>query len=282
MTVAFVLSGGASLGAVHVGMLLALQEHGVTPDLLVGTSVGAVNAAWAADRGDADGLEALAQVWRGLSRKAIFPLRPLTGLLGFLGRADHLIPDTGLRSIVEQHLPFERLEQSSLPVHVVATDVLSGQDALLSSGPAVEAVLASAAIPGVFPAVRIGSRSYVDGGVINNTPISHAVALGADTIWVLSTGYACALTEPPRGALAQAIHALTLTLNHRLEVDVATYRSAVDLHVVPTLCPLNVLPADFGQADQLIERARASTRAWLATTESERGAPSTLTGHHHA
>lgn len=281
MTTAFVLSGGASLGATHVGMLQALQEQGIVPDLLVGTSVGAVNAAWVAERGDADGLEALAQVWRGLRRSAIFPLRPVTGLLGFLGRGDHLVPDSGLRSVLEQHLPFERLEQARVPVHVVATDVLSGEDVRLSTGPAVHAVLASAAIPGVFPAVRIDGREYVDGGVVNNTPISHAVALGADRIWVLSTGYACALTEPPRGALGLAIHALTLTLNHRLAVDVATYRSAVDLRVLPTLCPLKVLPADFSQADQLIERSRASTRQWLSEPDSERCAPAFLSPHRH-
>lgn len=281
MTTAFVLSGGASLGAAHVGMLQALQEAGVVPDLLVGTSVGAVNAAWVADRGDAAGLEALAEVWRGLRRSTIFPLRPVTGLRGFLGRGDHLVPHTGLRSVLERHLPFERLEQSALPVHVVATDVLSGDDVLLSSGPAVEAVLASAAIPGVFPAVRIGDREHVDGGVIKNTPISHAVALGADTIWVLSTGYACALTEPPPAALSLAIHALTLTLNHRLAVDVATYRPRVDLRVVPTLCPLNVLPADFSQADQLIERARTSTRAWLTAPAGEPDNRPALTPHGH-
>lgn len=281
MTTAFVLSGGASLGAVHVGMLQALEEHGIVPDLIVGTSVGAVNAAWVADRGDAAGLGALAGVWRGLHRSAIFPLRPITGMLGFLGRADHLVPDTGLRRVLEEHLAFERLEQSTLPLHVVATDVLSGKDVLLSSGPAVEAVLASAAIPGVFPAVHIGGRSHVDGGVVNNTPISHAVALGADTIWALSTGYACALTEPPHGALGQAMHALTLTLNHRLAVDIATYRSQVDLRVVPTLCPLNVLPGDFSQADQLIDRARTSTRAWLASPRSERGGPAALPAHAH-
>ena len=281
MTTAFVLSGGASLGAAHVGMLQALREHGVVPDLLVGTSVGAVNAAWVADRGDTAGLEALAEVWRGLRRSTIFPLRPLTGLLGFLGRADHLVPDTGLRRVLEQRLPFQRLEQSVLPVHVVATDLLSGEDVLLSSGSAVEAVLASAAIPGIFPAVRIGGREYIDGGVVNNTPISHAVALGADTVWVLSTGYACALAEPPQGALGLAIHALTLTLNHRLAIDVARYQSEVDLRVVPTLCPLNILPADFSQADQLIDRARASTRAWLAAPEGQRCSPASLTAHRH-
>lgn len=281
MTTAFVLSGGASLGAAHVGMLQALQEQGVVPDLLVGTSVGAVNAAWVAERGDADGLEALAEVWRGLRRSAIFPLRPVTGLFGFLGRSDHLVPDRGLRNLIEGHLSFTRLEQSTVPVHVVATDVLSGEDVLLSSGPVVEAVLASAAIPGIFPAVRIGGREYVDGGVVNNTPISHAAALGADTIWVLSTGYACALTDPPQGALGLAIHALTLTLNHRLAIDIATYQSDVDLRVVPTLCPLKVLPADFSQADQLIDRARASTRAWLAAPESQRHSPGVLTAHRH-
>ena len=151
MTTAFVLSGGASLGAVQVGMLLGLAEAGVTPDLIVGTSVGALNGGWVAMGPDVDEIGALADVWRSLSRNDVFPTHPIVGLLGFLGQRPHLVPDKGLRRLVADHLRFSRLEDAPIPLHVVATDVLSGQDVLLSSGNAVEAIMASAAIPAVFP-----------------------------------------------------------------------------------------------------------------------------------
>lgn len=201
MTTAFVLSGGASLGAVQVGMLRGLADAGITPDLIVGTSVGALNGGWIASRPDDAKLEALAGLWRSLSRDDVFPTRPFLGLRGFLGRGPNLVPNSGLRRLLTEHLEFSRLEGAPIPLHVVATDVLSGHDIVLSSGDAVEAILASAAIPAVFPPVKINGRYLIDGGVVNNTPLSHAIALGADRVWVLPTGYSCALPEPPRGAL---------------------------------------------------------------------------------
>lgn len=260
MTSAFVLSGGANLGAAQAGMLLALDEAGIVPDLVVGSSVGAVNGAWVAGRGD---LRALGEVWRSLRRGDVFPTRPLGGLLGFLGRSDHLVSDSGLRQLLRDHLRFDRLEDAPIPLHVVATDLLTGQDVLLSSGDAHEAILASSAIPGVLPVVQIGDRALIDGGVVNNTPISHAVDLGADTVWVLATGYSCALDHPPGGALGVALQAATMVIHQRLGVDVLRYAQSVDLRVVPPLCPISVAPTDFSQADDLIRRAHLHTRAWL-------------------
>lgn len=261
MTAAFVLSGGANLGAAQVGMLTALQENGVRPDLVVGTSVGALNGAWVA--ADAP-LDELAELWRSLRRGQVFPADPLRGLLGFAGRSDHLVSDRGLRRLLRDHLRFERLEDAPVPFHVLATDVLSGLGVLLSDGPAVEAILASAAIPGVLPPVPIDGRSYMDGGVVNNTPISHAVELGAETVWVLATGYSCALQQPPRGALGIALHAVNLMIHQRLSLDVERYAEVVDLRVVPPLCPISVAPTDFSQADDLIRRAYQHTSDWLA------------------
>ncbi|MGH3637221.1 MAG: patatin-like phospholipase family protein, partial [Mycobacterium sp.] len=195
MTTAFVLSGGASLGSIQVGMLLSLAEGGITPDFIVGTSVGAVNGGWVASRPDAAGISALADVWRSLSRADVFPTRPIVGLLGFLGLRSYLVPNQGLRRLLTGHLEFCRLEDAPIPLHVVATDVLSGHDVLLSSGDACDAIAASSAIPVVFPPVNVNGRDLMDGGVVNNTPLSHAVALGADQIWVLPTGYSCALPE---------------------------------------------------------------------------------------
>src|SRR5436190_5837465 len=198
MSTAFVFSGGASLGAIQVGMLRALYERGVVPDLFVGTSAGALNAAFVATRPQTPGTaEALGDVWRGLRRTQVFPVNPITGLLGFLGARDHLVPDSGLRHIIDRHIEADCLEDFHIPLHLVAVDVVSGEEMRLSEGPAGDAVMASAAIPGVLEPVEWNGHALMDGGVANNTPISHAVDLGADEIYVLPTGHACALDEPP-------------------------------------------------------------------------------------
>lgn len=261
---AFVLSGGANLGAAQVGMLLAMERAAVAPDLVVGTSVGALNGAWVAGRAS---IEELADLWRSLHRRDVFPADPLRGFLGFLGQRDHLVGDRGIRRILRGHLQFDRIEEAAIPFHVVATDVLSGEGALFSSGPALEAILASSAIPGVLPTVAIGGRAYMDGGVVNNTPISHAVDLGADAIYVLATGHSCALAHPPRGALGLALHAATLVIHQRLAFDIDRYAGAVDLRVVPPLCPISVSPTDFSQADSLISGAFDHTTRWLETVD---------------
>lgn len=260
MTTALVLSGGANLGAAQVGMMMALQDSGVRPGLVVGTSVGALNGAWVA--ADAP-LDELGDLWRSLRRGQVFPADPLRGLLGFAGRSDHLVSDRGLRLLLRKHLRFERLEDAPVAFHVLATDVLTGLGVLFSDGRAVETILASTAIPGILPPVPIDGRHYMDGGVVNNTPISHAVELGADTVWVLATGYSCALHQPPRSALGMSLHAVTLMIHQRLSLDVERYTDAVDLRVVPPLCPISVAPTDFSQADDLIRRAHQHTSDWL-------------------
>lgn len=280
MVAAFVLSGGASLGAAQVGMLAALSEAGVRPDLVIGTSVGAINGAWVAGGVDCD---ALGAVWRSLRRETVFPARAVDGLLGFVGRREHLVPDVGIRRLLGEHLRFARLEDAPVPFHVVATDVLSGCDTLLSHGDAVDAILASAAIPGVLPPVRVAGRYLMDGGVVNNTPISHAVRLGADVIWVLATGYSCALAERPRGALGMALHAVTLGINRRLAADIRRYTPRTDLRVVPPLCPVKIASADFSQAAGLIERAHGLTRDWLTAGAPPLASAATmLAPHGHA
>ncbi|GAB2810007.1 patatin-like phospholipase family protein [Lentzea nigeriaca] len=261
MATAFVLAGGGSLGATEVGMLAALTEADVRPDFVVGTSVGAANAVWfALHPSDVD---SLVSRWISLRRTDVFPIRPVRGLLGLLGFRDHLVPNAGLRRLLERSLGPIDLTGTEIPVHVGATDVLAGAEVLLSKGSAVDAVLASTAIPAVFPPLNVDGRYLMDGGAVNNTPVSHAVELGADHVWVLPTGYACALTSPPRSAVGVALQALTLLVNHRLEADVERYRSQVELKVVPPLCPLRVSPADFSRARELIDAAYASTREWL-------------------
>ena len=148
MTTAFVLSGGGSLGAVQVGMLAALEARGFRPDLLVGTSVGALNAAYLGANGcDAEAVDGLAAIWRKLRHADVFPIDPLRQTLAAAGRRPSLCSRRPLRRLVEANLPITELEEARIPLHIVATDVMSGVEVLLSSGDAISAVLASAAIP---------------------------------------------------------------------------------------------------------------------------------------
>src|SRR5829696_3669949 len=255
-TTAFVLSGGASLGAIQVGMLRALFERAIAPDLIVGTSVGAINGAFVASRPPTvETADALAGVWHELGRRDVFPLSPLTGLLGIAGGRNHLVPLTGLRRLVAGHLELKRLEDAPVPLHVVAVDLFTGRERRLAHGPALDAVLASTAIPGVFPPVEWEDTELIDGGVANNTPISHALELGCDQVYVLPTGAACALPEEPHGALGMAIHAMSQLVHLRLNTEIAAFADDPRLIVLPPPCPITVQPIDFSRAATLIDDA---------------------------
>lgn len=265
MTRAFVLEGGGNLGAVQVGMLTALHARGIAPDLLVGTSAGALNAAYLAGRGMTRGsIDDLGQLWARTRRRDVFPIDPVRQLLALRGRRASLCSPDGLRRMIARTLPYQRLEDATTPVYVTATNVLTGEAVTLDRGDAVTAVLASAAIPAVFPVVTFGGKYLVDGAVADSGGVSRAVSLGADEVWVLPAGYACALTRPPASTLAAALHAVSLLVHQRLLLEVATYADQVDLHVLPPLCPMSVSPIDFGHAGSLIERGHQATQTWLA------------------
>jgi NTE family protein len=260
---AFVLAGGGSLGAIEVGMLKALVAHGVHADLIVGASVGAVNAAYFAGDPSAAGAACLEALWRGVRRSDVFPTSISSTFLGLVARRDSLVDPEALRNLLRRHLPFKHLEQGEIPCHVVATDALSGGEVTFSSGPVVERVLASAAIPGIFPPVRIEGQYFLDGGIANNTPISAAVGLGASRVIVLPTGFSCALDQLPHGALAVALHALNLLVARQLVRDAEQLSGATELIIVPPLCPLATSPYDFSASGALIDRAASATARWL-------------------
>lgn len=281
MTTAFVLAGGASLGAIEVGMLRVLYERGVSPDLIVGTSAGALNGAFIASRPQTIATaDALGDLWRGLRRGQVFPFRPLSGLLGFAGTRDHLVPGESLRRLVARHLEIERLEDMPIPLHVVAVDGQSGARVRLSSGDALDAVTASAAIPGVLPPVEVDGRMLIDGGVSDGTPISHAVDLGADVVWVLPTGHACALERTPRSALAMALQAISILIERQLDDDIQRYADRVRLVVLPPPCPQPIGPIDFSHADELIASAAKAARAFM-DGGGQAQSPLRLTPHTH-
>jgi NTE family protein len=268
---AFVLSGGGSLGAVQVGMLRALFERELCPDFVIGTSVGSVNAAWVAGNPEPAGVDDLAEIWLGLRRQDVFPLSPLTGARGLLGRSNHFIANDNLRSLLERHIPYERLEEARLPLHVIATELKSGRATILNTGPAVPALLASCAIPGVFPPVTIGKREYVDGGVANHTPITVAIELGATRIYVLPVGYPW-LNKEPTNALGMALHALARIVELKLDAEVAANREVADIHVLPALDLADVSPADFSHTKELIDWGYKAATRYLGSANNGRSA----------
>ena len=265
---AFVLSGGASLGALQVGMLEALYEQGIAPDFLVGTSVGALNAAFVASRPQSpQTARELGRVWRDLQRQDVFPVSLSALVGGVCGRRDHLVPDRELRRLIRRYVEFDDLADAPIPLHLIAFDLLEGRELRLSEGPAVDAVAASAAIPGIFPPVAIGERRLIDGGVINNTTISHAV----ERIYVLPTQApydrsARVLTC----ALDAAIHGVHLLVCCRLEADVARYSVEAELIMLPAPHAGCVQPTSFEHSHRLITDAHAAART--ALQRSTRGA----------
>ena len=262
---AFVLSGGASLGALQAGMLQALYEQGITADLLIGTSAGALNAGFIASRPQIPATaRKLGAIWCDLRREDAFPLSVRTLVGGFCGTRDHLVSSDALRRLIARHVEFEDLADATTPLHVVAYDVVSGGEVLLSGGSAVDAITASASLPGVFPPVAIGGRSLIDGGVINNTPISHAVALGADRVYVLATQGGPYRIVPSRGALDAAIQALGLLVGARLAADLARYAAEVEIVALPAPNRWRVQPTDFNHAGRLITDALIECREALS------------------
>lgn len=280
-TTAFVFAGGGSLGAIQVGMMQALVGHGVTADMVVGSSVGSMNGAYYAGDPTLQGVKQLAAIWRGLRRSDVFPLS-LGTLVGLLWRRDFLVAPTGIRRLVERNLPYRNLEDAKLPVHVIATDFLTGDTVVLSDGPAADAIAASTAIPGAFAPVAMRGLHLADGAISSNTPVRVAIRQGATRLIIMPTGYACATQTPPVGAVANALHALTLLIARQLTAELEFVPPHVQCFVVPPLCPLAVSPYDFSKTDEHIDRAIRKTEAWIAAGGLESPAiPDELRPHRH-
>lgn len=263
MTTAFVLSGGASFGAVQVGMLQALADRRISPDLLVGTSSGALNAAFLASRGVTPStVDALGNVWRTMRGRQLFRPSPRT-LAALFGYGTSVCTDRGMRDLIEAHLEFLQLEDALIPLLLIATDMATGEEVSLEAGPAEEAILASSAIPGILPPVSWNGRTLVDGGLADNAGITPAVQAGADRIFVLPCGYPSTPSKPLHGALGALAHAMAVLVHHRLMRDIRLYADTVDLIVFPAPRTISVNPLDFGHSAELIDRAYEDAARFL-------------------
>ena len=261
--VAFVLSGGGNLGAIQVGMLRALVERGIRADLVLGCSVGAMNgAAYAADPTLA-GVARLEELWLGIDDDEVMPSGwlPPSVMLARRGAAVH--GTAGLRSLVVRVLGVDRFEDLEVPFHCVATAVGPAGEAWFSAGPLIDPILASAALPGIFPLVQIGALRYLDGAVVNDVPVTRAVELGAKTIYVLHVGTLDRPWLDPKRPLDVIVQAYWIARRHRYHEDLAALPRRVRVVVLPVGAPPRLKYNDFSRGRELITQAYAATTAHL-------------------
>jgi len=259
--VAVVLSGGGNRGVAQVGMLRALVEAGVRPDVVVGTSVGSLNgAALARDPSDA-GIDDLEAVWLGLSRERLFADGRLTRAWRLASRATHIFGSEGLAEAIDA-FGVERFSDLAVPLRVIACDLATGAEAVFAAGPLKPALLASCALPGVYAPVAHDGRLLVDGGVVNNVPVSHAVAGPVEQVFVCDAS-AELDDQVPRSAIEVIMRSFAIARHGRARRDQERYGSDPRVIFLPRVVD-HRRPLDFSGAEALIDAAYTSSRAFLA------------------
>ena len=256
---AVVLSGGGSLGAAQVGALRALFEAGIVPDLFVGCSVGALNAAFLATSPTAARVEELAAVWGQLERKHVFGGRSRMAA-HLVKRDDHLYEPDALRELVRRWVPLADLGDTAVPCHVVTTDLLDGRPCWWSTGDPVPVLTASACLPAVFPPVALAGSLHVDGGVTAPVPVDRALELGAVRTWVVDVSGG---TLGRRDARMTALDVLLLSFAiSRSHLDRPATPERPDQTVVrlPRLVQGRFEMRDFSQTERLLDAGYAAAR----------------------
>ena len=270
-TVALVLSGGGNHGAVQVGMLQALVEHEIQADLVVGCSIGALNGAAFAEDPTLRGVARLEALWGGLDAEEIMPTGWLPNAVALARRGEAIGGNDKLRGIVTGLVRASTFEELQLAFQCVATDVDAVREAWFSTGPIVEPILASAALPAVLPAVEIDGIRYLDGAIVNDVPISRAVELGARTIYVLHCGTIDRPRPVPKRPLDVAVQAYWIARHHRFKRDLETLPEGVEAIVLPIGDRLAPRFNDFTHSAEMIRSAHAATYRFLAGTVDEDG-----------
>ena len=260
---AFVLGGGGNLGSIQVGMLQAVADHGIVPDIVLGCSVGSLNGLAAASDPTPAGMKHLRDVWVSLGADDVFPSGRMSGPWQLITRGSSLYGNEGIRSIIHQCAPYDRFEEFPIPFQCVATDFATGRARWFDSGPIHDPILASTALPAALPPVEIDGRTYIDGAVVDNVPISRAVALGATRIVVFHVGNFDRPRPRPRRPIDVLLQSFSISRNHRFLLDVDRVPADIDLVVIPGLDPGNVKRNDFSRTAELIQRAHAATAAFL-------------------
>ena len=266
---AFVLGGGGVLGAAEVGMLQALFEHDIRPDLVVGTSVGAINGAVVAADPTPGAVDRLRGVWQDLAAQGVFAGSLLARASTLLRTRTHLHPREPLRDLLAAHLPVRTFAELQVPFQCVAASIERAAEHWFTDGVLIDAVLASCAVPGLLPAVELDGEHYLDGGLVHSIPVGRAVALGAETVYVLHVGRIDRPLRPPTRPWEVALVAFEIARRHRFAADLAALPPGVTVHVLPAgdrTAPGtgNLRYRDFSGAPDRIDRAYVAARDHLA------------------
>jgi NTE family protein len=266
---AFVLSGGGNQGVAQIGMLRALLERDILPDVIVGTSAGALNGAALGTDPTLRRVDLLEEMWVGLTGERVFPGNAIRRAWNILRRDDHLIRSDGLRDVIRAAGVAESFADLRIPVRVVTADLHSGEEIVLAGGPLEPALLASSALPGVFPPVRHDGRLLADGAIVNLVPISHALAGPVDRIFVLDVSDPIS-GRPIRSPLDVVIRAFAISRDQRFELELQHVPEAVELVVLPP--PVDDRDFfDFTGGKELVAEAHALTAAALDVLEARPG-----------
>lgn len=270
---AFVFGGGGVLGACQAGMARALLERGVRPDLVVGTSIGAINGVAVAADPSVDGAERLVEMWARLGADDVLGGTFVGRLTRLVRHGTHLHANDALRELLQATLPVSRIEDLAVPFQCVAANIERAEEHWFSTGPVVPAVLASAALPGVLPPVRIDGEHYFDGGLVNSIPIARAVACGATVIYVLHVGRIEQRLAPPRLPWEVGFVAFEIARRHRFHSDLRAVPDHVTVHVLPTAREpqrtspwTNLRYRDMSRIGDRVERAYDATLDYLDNT----------------
>lgn len=252
-------------------MARALLEAGIVPDLVFGTSIGAINGAAIAADPTPDGAQRLLRTWDALASGEVLG-GSLFGRVGQIVRSGvSLHHSDDMRRLLREHLPVHTFDDLVVHFECVAASIEKAQEHWFADGDLVEAVLASCALPGVFPPVRIGDEHFVDGGLVNSIPLARAVAAGADTVWVLHVGRIEEQLGVPRRPWEVGFVSFEIARRHRFHADLAHVPAGVTVHVLPTGLPArpaatwsNLRYRDSRRIVASAGRAFDATRAYLA------------------
>lgn len=231
---AFVLGGGGLLGAAEVGMARALLMRGVTPDLVVGSSIGALNGLAVAAEPTIAATDRLADRWAALGSRDVFAGSLPAQVHHLLRHGTALHSNEALRHLVEDAAGETRIEDLPIRFQCVAASIERAGAHWFTEGPVVDAVLASCAVPGLFPPVRIGDEHFLDGGLVASVPVGRAADLGATRVFVLHVGrLELPLTAPTRPWDVATV-VFEIARRHQFVDEMARLPSGVDVHVLPT------------------------------------------------
>lgn len=271
---AYVLGGGGVLGTTEVGMARALAEHGIRPDLVVGTSIGALNGAFVAADPTVEGAERLAEVWRAVSREGIFLDNPVRQAARVARYRTHLLSSAPLRHVIDRYLPVTRIEELEVAFQCVAASIEGATERWFDTGPVTDAVVASCSVPGLFPPVEIDGVHYLDGGLVHSIPVGRALTLGATEIYVLQVGRVEQPLTPPARPWEVATVAFEISRRHRFVTEMASVPEDIDLHLLPSGAPSSPnMSLGYGRASRMEERmeqAYAASTAYLDRLVGER------------